>query len=93
MDWDMPMTGLEFSSEPLTVETYRRTLQSPGAVYRALQMGSIAKPTIEHIFHLYPEHFGKLLRFAERQGIQEHELMDWITDYITWSEAEDFIER
>lgn len=93
MDWDMPMTGNEFSCEPLTAESYRRSLQTPGAVYRAIQIGSIARPSIEEIFKLYPEHFDKLLGFARRQGIAQAELLDWITDYITWSEAEDFIER
>ena len=93
MDWDIPMTGNEFSSEPLTVEGYRRTLQTPGAVYRAMQIGSIAKPAIADILKLYPEHFEKLLRFADRQGIPHEELLDWVSDYISWSEAEDFIER
>ncbi len=94
MDWDMVMSGTEeYASEPLTVEGYRRTLQSPGIVYRAMQMGSIARPDIVDIMKLYPEHFGKLVRFAERQGIALEELMDWITDYISWSEAEDFVDR
>lgn len=94
MDWDIVMSGTEeYSCEPLTVEGYRLTLQNPGTVYRAMQMGSIAKPDIVSIIKLYPEHFGKLTRFAERQGIPLEELMDWITDYISWSEAEDFVER
>lgn len=93
MDWDFPMTGSEFSYEPITADSYRLSLQTPGAVYRAIQIGSIAKPEIEDIFKLYPNHFDKLLRFADRQGIARAELLDWLTDYVIWSEAEDFIER
>lgn len=93
MDWDLPMTNDYFLSEPLTVPDYRRTLQSPSHVYRALQIGSIAKPKIEDIFKLYPEHFGRLLVFADKMNIPHSQLLEWITDYIVWAESEDFIER
>ena len=94
MDWDMIMNGTEdFSCEPLTVEGYKRTLQNPGTVYRAMQIGSIAKPDIVDIIKLYPEHFKRLAQFATRQGIPLEELFDWVTDYISWAEAEDLGER
>ena len=94
MDWDRVMSGTEeYSCEPLTVEGYKRTLQNPGTVYRAMQLGSIAKLDIVDVIKLYPEHFSKLTRFADRQGIPLEELFDWITDYISWSESEDFIDR
>ncbi len=94
MDWDRVMGGEEeFSCEPLTAESYRRTLQNPETVYRAMQSGSIAKPDIVDIIKLYPEHFGRLVRFATRQGISLEELFDWVTDYISWAEAEDLGER
>jgi len=94
MDWDMVMSGTEeYSCETLTADGYKRTLQNPETVYRAMQLGSIAKPGIVDIIKLYPEHFGKLTRFAERQSIPLEELFDWVSDYITWSESEDFIDR
>jgi hypothetical protein len=93
MDWDMPMSGQELSSEPLTVAGYKRTLQSPSTVYCAMQIGSIAKPKIEDIFKLDPEHFGRLLIFADKMSIPHSQLLEWTTDYIVWSESEDFIER
>jgi hypothetical protein len=93
MDWDMPMTGNEYSSEPLTVEGYRRILQSPAQVYTAIRIGSIAKPTIEQIFDLYPEHFSKLIRAATKQNVSIDEILDWAADYISWSESEGFTER
>jgi len=92
MDWDMPVSG-EYSSEPLTVEGYRLTLQNPSTVTTLMQMGSIAKPDIADIIKLYPEHFSKLTRFALRQGIPLDKLLDWISDYIGWSESEDFIRK
>jgi hypothetical protein len=92
MDWDKAMIS-DYSNEPLTAESYRQSLQSPGVVYKAMQAGSIAKPSITDIIKLYPDHFGKLCSFADRHGIPHKELLDWITDYISWSEAEDFIER
>lgn len=95
MDWDMPMTMAEkgYSYEPLTAESYIRSLQTPGAVYRALQMGSIAKPRIEDVFKLYPQHFSRLLSFADKMGIEHSDLLNWLTDYVVWAESEDFIER
>jgi hypothetical protein len=92
MDWDMPMTPT-YTMEPLTVASYRKTLQSPAAVGRAILIGSIAKPEMSDIIKLYPEHFGKLIAFADRRGIPHNELIAWITDYICWSESEDFIDR
>jgi hypothetical protein len=94
MDWDMVMSGKEdLSFKPLTVEGYKRTLQNPETVYREMQTGSIAKPDIVDIIKLYPEHFKRLVHFAARQGIPLEELFNWVTDYISWAEAEDLGER
>jgi hypothetical protein len=93
MDTDTPITGNKYSSEPLTVEGYRRTLQSPAQVYTAIRNGSIAKPTIEQIFDLYPEYFSRLIRIATKQNVPKNDLIDWAADYISWSESEGFTER
>ena len=93
MDRDTSTTENEHSSEPLTVEGYRRTLQSPAQVYTAIRNGSIAKPTIEQIFDLYPEHFSRLIRAATKQNVSRDEILDWAADYIRWSESEGFTER
>lgn len=41
--------------EPSELEKLKRALQDPVVVHRSILQGSVAKPTLEHIKHLYPE--------------------------------------
>lgn len=60
---------------------------------QSLLDGTIQKPSIEQILVVYETEFRRLLRITDKLGVRRNEVIDWITDYIVWSEAEDFIDR
>lgn len=84
MDWDNPIF---FSKESPSVKLDEES------VTEMLISGKLPKPSIEQMLKIYSDHFSRLLRVSDKLGVPRNDVVDWLTEYIVWSEAEDFIER
>ncbi len=85
MDWDNPIIIGEVPASNLSVDAEINTLRDPFVVHMAMLTGSIAKPTLSQIMHIYADEFAELLAVGRENGIEDSQVLRWAASSLTKS--------
>jgi hypothetical protein len=87
MDWDNPIIIGEVPASNISVDAEINTLRDPFVVQMAMLTGSIAKPTLVQIMHIYADEFAELLAVGRENGIEDSQVLRWAAKSLTKTES------